>query len=75
MYINEIFEQALLAQAAYADNLTAAMTPSDLATKLSENDDITNAQAEYFSNRYKVVVQQETSKIADTHSSWKTISV
>tara|TARA_R110002050_G_scaffold259795_2_gene399288 strand:+ start:769 stop:1422 length:654 start_codon:yes stop_codon:yes gene_type:complete len=62
MNINEVFESALLAQAAYADNLNAGMSASALAAALSENDNMTETQAEYFASRYKVIIQQPTTE-------------
>lgn len=59
MDINTLFHEALLAQAAYAD-LDANMTKEALITKLQDNflvGGVTQAQAEYFADHFKVVQQ------------------
>ena len=57
MDIKELFEKALLAQAAYVDRLTPGLTGEKLVDELITVKGITQAQAEYFSSKY-VVVQQ-----------------
>lgn len=63
MNINDLYMNALLAQATYANKLTDGMEGEDLARKLFEQlkkNGMTQAQAEYFSSKYEVVTQQST---------------
>ncbi|RHW77519.1 hypothetical protein [Colwellia sp. RSH04] len=67
MDIKTLFNEALLAQAAYVDGLTSGMTGEDLAKVLKESDtSITQAQAEYFASKYKVVQQMNESGFSAT---------
>lgn len=59
MNINTMLHEAFLAQAAYVDKLDAGMTGDVLVTRLISNKYITQAQAEYFAERYEVVKQSE----------------
>ncbi|TPH14225.1 hypothetical protein [Litorilituus lipolyticus] len=60
MDINKLFDEALLAQAAYADELPPGMAEEQLinALKALEPKGLTQAQAEYFASKY-IVVQQD----------------
>ncbi len=57
MDIKLLFNEALLAQAAYATNLSKEMSESDLIDELLEVLGVTQTQAEYFVSKYKVVEQ------------------
>jgi hypothetical protein len=61
MDIKTLFEEALLAQVAYIDNLKPGMKGNELITALlsDEDNNITQAQAEYFASKYIVVQQSE----------------
>ena len=61
MDIKKLFEEALLAQVAYIDNLVPGMKGDDLIDALlnDEDNNITQAQAEYFASKYIVVQQSE----------------
>jgi hypothetical protein len=59
MTIQSLFDDALLAQAAYAVGLKSGMTDSELEKELLRVDGVTPAQAKYFVSKYKVVEQVE----------------
>ena len=59
MNINLLFNEALLAQAAYATGFVKGMTGSDLITVLLKVGGVTQAQAECFSSKYVVIQQTE----------------
>ncbi|GIU06118.1 hypothetical protein TUM4261_09040 [Shewanella sp. c952] len=63
MVIKSLFNDALLAQAAYATKLTAGMKESEFIDALLRVSGVTQAQAEYFVSKYRVVEQVEN---ADT---------
>ena len=63
MDITELYINALLAQAAYADNLTDGLTGTALATRLFEelkDRGMTRSQADYISENFEVFKQQDT---------------
>jgi len=59
MKINTLFQEALLAQAAYVENLKPGMAGEELIDALKTRDGITQAQAEYFSEHFTVEQQDE----------------
>ena len=62
MVIKSLFNDVLLAQAAYATKLTSGMKESEFIDALLGVSGVTQAQAEYFASKYKVVEQVEISK-------------
>ena len=62
MNINTLFNEALLAQATYAKNLVSGMTDTALVNALLDPQNgapnVTQAQAEYFASKYKVIEQE-----------------
>lgn len=64
MNIKNIYEASLFAQMAYADNLEQGDTGAGLSDKLLSPsvgaDDVTQAQADYFSANYRVIYQEPT---------------
>ena len=58
MDINKLFQDALLARAAYA-SLEGGFSSQDLIRELLKLDDMTQAQAELIASTYKVIAQDE----------------
>ncbi|CAM9647307.1 unnamed protein product, partial [Discosporangium mesarthrocarpum] len=60
MNISEIYHNALLAQAAYADDLNDTKDNTNLLiSRLESVEDMTISQAQYIANNFRVVAQQD----------------
>ncbi len=68
MDMKKLFEEALLAQVAYIDNLKTGMKDNELVAALlsDEDNNITQAQAEYFASNFIVVQQVNESGFSAT---------
>ena len=60
--INEIFHGALLSQAAYANGLSSLLSVNELENALKTVSGITDAQAEFFSDNFRVITQEPTTE-------------
>lgn len=62
MDINSLLNEALLAQAAYAIDLKSTLSDKEIQKRLKAVGGVTQAQAEYFTSKYKVVEQTENTE-------------
>lgn len=74
MTISSMLEQALLSQAAYAENLTSIMTKEGLESSLVEFAGMSLEQAKLFANTFEVVEQQPTTESGFSATLFRNIS-